>query len=77
MYNDKFRGNIINNLENKAIDIVNTSVALASQGYLVNRKKYIKLDWTSVLLAAFENINILSKEQQAKIDSLYEKIISL
>lgn len=77
MYNDKFRSNIINNLENKAIDIVNTSVALASQGYLVNRKKYIKLDWTSVLLAAFENINILSKEQQAKIDSLYEKIISL
>lgn len=77
MYNDKIRKSIISDLENKAMDVVKTSIALASQGYLVNRKKYIKLDWTSLLLSAFENIDILSDEQQHNIELLYNKMTSL
>ena len=67
MYNDEIRKNITDNLESKVMSIVNTSIALASQGYLVNKSKYIRLDWSSLLLHAFENIDIFSKEQQNNI----------
>ena len=77
MYNDKLRKTIITDLESKELSIVNTAVVLASQGYVVNRIKYIKLDWTSIILNAFENINVFSKEQQHKIELIYNKISTL
>ena len=77
MYNDELRKTIITDLESKELSIVNIAVVLASQGYVVNRVKYIKLDWTSIILNAFENINVFSEEQQHKIELLYNKISTL
>ena len=77
MYNDVIKKNILDDLESKAMSIVNTSIALASQGYLVNKSKYIRLDWSSILLHAFENIDIFSEEQQHKIELLYNKFSTL
>ena len=77
MYNDVIKKNIIDDLESKAMSIVNTSIALASQGYLVNKSKYIRLDWSSLLLHAFENIDIFSKEQQNNIERLYNKVSNI
>ena len=77
MYNDVIKKNIIDDLESKAMSIVNTSIALASQGYLVNKSKYIRLDWSSILLHAFENIDIFSKEQQNNIERLYNKVSNI
>lgn len=77
MYDDKLRKTIITDLESKELSIVNTAVVLASQGYVVNQAKYIKLDWTSIILNAFENINVFSEEQQHKIELLYNKISTL
>lgn len=77
MYNDEIRKHIISNLERKQLSIVNTAVALASQGYLVNKSKYIRLDWSSIILNAFENINVFSEEQQHKIELLYNKLSTL
>ena len=77
MYNDVIKKNILDELESKAMSIVNTSIALASQGYLVNKSKYIRLDWSSLLLHAFENIDIFSKEQQNNIERLYNKVSNI
>ena len=77
MYNDVIKKNIIDDLESKAMSIVNTSIVLASQGYLVNKSKYIRLDWSSLLLHAFENIDIFSKEQQNNIERLYNKVSNI
>lgn len=77
MYNDSFRNNIIDDLESKVMTIVDTSIALASQGYLVNKRKYIKLDWSSVLIHAFENINILKPEQRKNVELIYNKVSAL
>lgn len=77
MYNDVIRKAILDDLEGKVISIVNTSIALASQGYLVNKSKYIRLDWSSLLLHAFENIDILKPEQQHRIELLYNKISTI
>lgn len=77
MYNDVIKENILDDLESKVISIVNTSVTLASQGYLVNRNKYTKLNWSSILIHAFENIDILSEKQQHQVELLYNKISTL
>lgn len=77
MYNDELRKSIITDLESKELSIVNTIAVLASQGYVINQAKHIKLDWTSIILNAFENINVFSEEQQYKIELLYNKISTL
>ena len=77
MYNDDLRKSIITDLESKELNIVNTVVVLASQGYVINQAKHIKLDWTSIILNAFENINVFSEEQQHKIELLYNKFSML
>lgn len=77
MYNDVIRKSILDDLEGKVISIINTSIALASQGYLVNKSKYIRLEWSSLLIHAFENIDIFSKEQQNNIERLYNKVSNI
>ena len=74
MYDEAIKTIAISNLEQKAIGIVNTTVALAVQGYIINKAKQVKLDWSSILIHAFENIDVLSPEQQKSIEVLYNKI---
>ena len=77
MYNDDLRKSIITDLESKELSVVNTVVVLASQGYVINQAKYTKLDLASIILNAFENINVFSEEQQHKIELLYNKFSML
>lgn len=74
MYSDTIQNDVINNLENKVTTIANTFVALTSQGYRVDNTKRSKLNWSSILIDAFENIHVFDKEQQDKIESIYNKI---
>ena len=74
MYDDSLKDIAIRNLEQKAIGIVQTTVALTAQGYIVNRAKQTRLQWSSILLHAFENIDVLTPEQQNYIEVLYNKI---
>lgn len=74
MYDNGLKDIAIRNLEQKAIGIVQTTVALAAQGYIVNRAKQTRLQWSSILLHAFENIDVLTSEQQNYIEVLYNKI---
>lgn len=74
MYDDGLKDIAIRNLEQKAIGIVQTTVALIAQGYIVNRAKQTRLQWSSILLHAFENIDVLTPEQQNYIEVLYNKI---
>ena len=74
MYDDGLKDIAIRNLEQKAIGIVQTTVALTAQGYIVNRAKQTRLQWSSILLHAFENIDVLTPEQQNYIEVLYNNI---
>ena len=74
MYDNGLKDIAIRNLEQKAIGIVQTTVALTAQGYIVNRAKQTRLQWSSILLHAFENIDVLTSEQQNYIEVLYNKI---
>ena len=53
MYDEALKDIAINNLEQIAISVANTTVALAAQGYIVNSRKRVKLNWSSILLHAF------------------------
>ena len=77
MYNDEIRNTVISDLERKTISVADTAIVLASQGYLINRNKYIKLDWASILIHAFENIDILTKEQQDSVERIYNKVSTI
>lgn len=77
MYDDEIYSDVINSLEYKKLAIVNTVVELAIQGYFANNIKYVRLDWISILIDAFQNIAIFTKEQQIKIEQIYNKIINL
>lgn len=77
MYNDIVKKNITDALESKVMSVVNTSITLASQGYLVNKSKYIRLDWSSLLLNAFDCIDVFTPEQQHRIELLYNKISTI
>lgn len=77
MYDEKIRENIINDLETKTTVVANTAIVLASQGYLINKRKYLKLDWSSVLIHAFENIDIFNNEQKHNIELLYNNISNI
>ena len=74
MYDNGLKDIAIRNLEQKAIGIVQTTIALTAQGYIVNRAKQTRLQWSSILLHAFENIDVLTPEQQNYIEVLYNKI---
>lgn len=77
MYNDVVQKTIINDLEGKKLKLVETALALASQGFIVNQVKYVKLGWSSILIDAFQNMNLFSDEQQRKIEQIYNKVSEL
>lgn len=74
MYDNNAKDTIIDSLGNKINSICQTAVNLASQGYLINKAKYIRLAWSSILIHAYQNINVLDKEQQAKLDYICNKV---
>lgn len=74
MYDNKLQETIIDSLESKTIELVNASIVLASQGYLVNKTKRAKLEWSSILIHAFENIDVFSDEQKNQIEVVYKKL---
>lgn len=77
MYNDTICKTIITNLENKAINLVNTTIALSSQGYTIDKSKQIILDWTNIMLHAFKNIDTFDDNQKQKIELLYNKLSTI
>ena len=77
MYDEAIKTIAISNLEQKTIAVSNTTVALSAQAYIVNKNKRIKQEWSSILLHAFENIDIFSKEQQNNIERLYNKVSNI
>lgn len=77
MYDEALKDSTIDNLGQKIISIAKTTETLAAQGYIINSRKRVKMDWSSIMLHAFENIDVLSKEQQTKVELIYNKLSAL
>lgn len=75
MYNNDLKNTIIENLEQKEVTICKTVASLSAQGFVVNKSKYNKIKFCSILIHLFENINVFTKEEQKEIESMYNKFI--
>lgn len=77
LYEPKLKQVMVDVLENRISAIANCVVALLDEGYLPNKNKTTILNWSSILIDAYENIDVLSKEQQDKLDIIYNKVLKL
>lgn len=77
MYNENIKESVLGVLENRTTSIANSIQALFDAGYIPNKNKYIILNWSTILFHAYDNIDVLTKEQQEKIDRLCNLILTM
>lgn len=68
---------LINNLGNKVNSMVNTIIALESQGYFVNDCKFTKLNNAIMFSHAVENEFILTHEQKHNLNYVVNKFLAI
>ena len=77
LYDAEKKQDMLDTLENRVSSIVDVCVSLAQEGYIPNKNKYNKLSWTTIMIDAFDNIDVLSVEQHNKLETLYNKVMTL
>lgn len=77
LYEPKLKQAMLDALENRMSGIADCIQVLFAEGYIPNKNKMTILNWSSILIDAYENIDVLSSEQQKKLDNIYNKVIKL
>ena len=77
LYDAEKKQEVLDTLNNRVSSIVDVCVSLAQEGYIPNKNKFNKLSWTTIMIGAFENIDVLSVEQHNKLETLYNKVMTL
>lgn len=75
MYESYLNKVMLDVLENRMSGIADSITVLIDKGYVPNKNKMTILNWTPILIDAYENIALFTEEQQNKLDKIYEKII--
>ena len=77
LYDAEKKQDMLDTLNNRVSSIVDVCVALTEEGYIPNKNKSVKLSWSTILIDAFNNIDVLSIEQHNELEELYSKVMSL
>ena len=77
LYKSNNKSAMLDILKNRVSGVADCINALFEEGYIPNKNKYTILDFSSILIDAYENIDILSEEQHSKLDNLYNKVLKL
>ena len=77
LYEPNLKQAMLDVLENRMSGIADCIVVLFEQGYIPNKNKMTILDWSAILIDAYENIDVLSAEQHDKLDRIYNKVLKL
>lgn len=77
LYDIKLKETMLDVLQNRMSGIADSIQMLFNEGYNLNKNKITILDWTSILIDAYENVDLLSSEQQIKLDNIYNKVLKL
>lgn len=72
--NERIIDNIKNDLGKKEYSLLQTNIALTSQGYLVNDAKENRLMLINIVQQAYDNSNIFTAEQHRELDNLVMKL---
>ena len=77
LYEPKLKQAMLDILENRMSGIADCIQILFDNGYIPNKNKMTILNWSAILIDAYENVDVLSKEQQDKLDNLYNRVLKL
>ena len=77
LYDVEKKQMMLDTLENRVSSIVDVCIALIQEGYIPNKNKSTKLSWSTILIDAFNNIDVLSVEQHNELEELYSKVMNL
>ena len=77
LYEPDLKDTMLDILNDRLSGIADCITVLFDQGYVPNKNKYTILNWSSILIDAYENVDVLTKEQQNKLDVIYNKVLSL
>lgn len=77
LYDKDLKDAMVGILENRVPAIAAHITDLLEQGFVPNKNKTTILNWSIILIHAYENVDVLSKEQHQKLDVLYNKVINL
>lgn len=77
LYDDELKQAMLDILDKRVSGIANAINALVEEGFVPNKNKKTVLDWSIILIHAYENIDIFSKEQQDNLDSIYNRVLKL
>ena len=77
LYEAKLKQVMLDVLEERMSGIADCIVVLIDSGYIPNKNKTTILDWSSILIDAYENADVLSEEQHKKLDIIYNKVLKL
>jgi hypothetical protein len=77
LYEPKLKQAMLDVLEERMSGIADCIQILFDNGYIPNKNKMTILNWSAILIDAYENVDVLSKEQQDKLDNLYNRVLKL
>lgn len=77
LYDNDLKDAVVGTLEERVPAIASHITALLEQGYVPNKNKNTILNWSIILIHAYENIDVFSEEQHKKLDALYNKVVKL
>ena len=77
LYNAEKKQEMLDALNSRVSSIVDVCVALAEEGYIPNKNKYVKLSWSAIMIDACNNMDVLSSEQHINIENIFNKVMML
>ena len=77
LYEPNLKQAMLDVLQDRMSGIADCIQVLFDQGYILNKNKMTILNWSAILIDAYENVDVLTKEQHNKLDNLYNKVLKL
>ena len=77
LYEPNLKEAMLDVLENRMSGIADCIQVLFNNGYIPNKNKMTILNWTAILIDAYENVDVLSIEQHNKLDNIYNRVLKL
>lgn len=77
LYEPNLKQAMLDVLEERMSGIADCISVLMNNGYIPNKNKMTILNWSAILIDAYENVDVLNVEQQHNLDNLYNKVLKL
>ena len=77
LYEPNLKQVMLDVLKERMSGIADCIQVLFDNGYIPNKNKMTILNWTAILIDAYENADLFSNEQHIKLDRIFNKVMRL